>query len=283
MDGVILIIGVKDKLEMKPQLIQHLLGIKMGGIKRLIVCLNKIDLVSKDVLLEYKKDVDALFNKYGIKPNYIIPTSFNKGIGLNWVLNAIQELFNPTILLEKTKDIPVLKISRSFDINKPGTDWIDIKGGVIGGTITSGQFKVGDVIEIKPGRINKRTGVAIPIKTIIKSIQTGSTNLDVGYAGGLVAIGTDIDPFETKNDGLVGNLCGYALPEIVSEISFNIEWIDKPVKLDNLCLLIGTRMCKALLDNEIFKLEKPMCILPKEQIIVCQDINGMIKVIGVKI
>lgn len=283
MDGVVLIIGVKDKLETKPQLIQHLLGIKLGGIKKIIVCLNKIDLVSKDVLLEYKKDVDTLFSKYGIKPNYIIPTSFNKGIGLNWVLNAIQELFNPNIWLEKTKDIPVLKISRSFDINKPGTDLSDLKGGVIGGTITSGQFKVGDIIEIKPGRINKKTGVAMPIKTIIRSIQTGTTNLDVAYAGGLVAIGTDIDPFETKNDGLVGNLCGYVLPEIVSEISFDIEWIDKPVKLDNLCLLIGTRMCKVLLDNEIFKLEKPMCILPKEQIIVCQDINGMIKVIGVKI
>ena len=284
MDGVILIIGVKDKLEMKPQLIQHLLGIKMAGIKRLIVCLNKIDLVSKDVLLEYKKEVDALFDKYGIKPNYIIPTSFNKGIGLNWILNAIQELFNPTLWLEKTKDTPILKISRSFDINKPGMDWSDIKGGVIGGTITSGQFKVGDVIEIKPGRINKRTGVAIPIKTIIKSIQTGSTNLDVGYAGGLVAIGTDIDPFETKNDGLVGNICGVVntLPETVSEISFDIEWIDKPAKLDNLSLLIGTRMCKAILDNTTFKLEKPMCILDKEQIIVCQDINGTIKVIGVK-
>lgn len=283
MDGVILIIGVKDKLETKPQLIQHLLGIKLGGIKKIIVCLNKIDLVSKDVLLEYKKDVDVLFNKYGIKPNYIIPTSFNKGIGLDWVLNAIQELFNPNIWLEKTKDIPVLKISRSFDINKPGTDISNVKGGVIGGTITSGQFKVGDVIEIKPGRINKKTGIAMPIKTIIKSIQTGTTNLDVAYAGGLVAIGTDIDPFETKNDGLVGNLCGDTLPEIISEISFDIEWTDKPVKLDNLSLLIGTRMCKVSLDNEIFKLEKPMCILPKEQIIVCQDINGMIKVIGVKI
>ena len=92
-------IGVKEKLESKPQLIQHLLGIKLGGIKKIIVCLNKIDLVSKDVLLEYKKDVDALFSKYGIKPNYIIPTSFNKGIGLNWVLNAIQELFNLNICL----------------------------------------------------------------------------------------------------------------------------------------------------------------------------------------
>ena len=284
MDGVILIIAVKDKLETKPQLIQHLLGIKLAGIKKLIVCLNKIDLVSKDVLLEYKKDVDELFNKYGIKPNYIIPTSFNKGIGLNWVLNAIQELFNPTSWLEKTKDVPILKISRSFDINKPGIDWSDVKGGVIGGTIVSGQFKVGDMIELKPGRINKKTGVATSIKTIIKSIQTGSTNLNIGYAGGLVAIGTDIDPFETKDDRLVGNVCSIvdSLPETISEISFNIEWIDKPEKLENLSLLIGTRMCKAELVNDKFKLEKPMCVLKSEQIIVCQDINGVIKVIGVK-
>ena len=40
---------------------------------------------------------------------------------------------------------------RSFDPNKPGTKIENIQGGIIGGSIISGSFRVGDKIEINPG------------------------------------------------------------------------------------------------------------------------------------
>ncbi len=46
---------------------------------------------------------------------------------------------------------PVMHVARSFDINPPGTAPQDLKGGVIGGSLVCGQFKVGDDIEIVPG------------------------------------------------------------------------------------------------------------------------------------
>ena len=47
---------------------------------------------------------------------------------------------------------PLMLIARSFDINKPGVSWKDVKGGVIGGSLLQGVLHEGDDIEIRPGR-----------------------------------------------------------------------------------------------------------------------------------
>ena len=146
MDGAIIVIAVNEPLENKPQLIQHMAAAKLSGIKKIIICMNKIDLVTKQVLMERKKELDLLLNKYDIKPFIIIPTCFNKNIGINYVVNAIMKLFNPTEYLERTNENPFFIINRTFDINKPGTNWADINGGVLGGTFFKGKLKIGDEI-----------------------------------------------------------------------------------------------------------------------------------------
>ena len=40
---------------------------------------------------------------------------------------------------------------RSFDVNKPGSEVEDLRGGVAGGSILRGVLKVGQEIEIRPG------------------------------------------------------------------------------------------------------------------------------------
>ena len=42
-------------------------------------------------------------------------------------------------------------IYRSFDVNKPGSEVEDLRGGVAGGSILRGVLKVGQEIEIRPG------------------------------------------------------------------------------------------------------------------------------------
>ena len=49
-----------------------------------------------------------------------------------------------------------------------------MRGGVIGGSITQGTFKVGDEIEIKPGLTNEKTGKYESIVTQIASLGTGA-------------------------------------------------------------------------------------------------------------
>jgi translation initiation factor 2 subunit 3 len=45
--------------------------------------------------------------------------------------------------------------TRSFDINKPGDEVDQMKGGIVGGSILCGVLKVGDQIEIRPGEVSR--------------------------------------------------------------------------------------------------------------------------------
>ena len=128
MDGAVVVVAVDKPLNEKPQLIQHLAAVKLGKINKIIVCMNKIDLVPKDLLLQRKQELDEMLEQYGICPYAVIPTCFNKMIGMNYVLKAIMELFNPDNFTERNSIAPIFRISRSFDINKPGTNWDEITG-----------------------------------------------------------------------------------------------------------------------------------------------------------
>jgi translation initiation factor 2 subunit 3 len=72
MDGAIIVIAVDQPINKKNQLIQHLIAAKLGKLDKIIICLNKIDLVSKNILLTRKKELDDILLKYEIKPYIII-------------------------------------------------------------------------------------------------------------------------------------------------------------------------------------------------------------------
>ena len=65
---------------------------------------------------------------------------------------------------------PIMHVLRSFDVNKPGIKLKHINGGVIGGSLTQGTFKVGDEIEIKPGIVNEKKKLYEPLLTEIVSL-----------------------------------------------------------------------------------------------------------------
>lgn len=45
---------------------------------------------------------------------------------------------------------PRLIVIRSFDVNKPGEDVENLKGGVAGGSILQGVLRMGDEVEVRP-------------------------------------------------------------------------------------------------------------------------------------
>ena len=286
MDGAIIVIAVDQPLINKPQLIQHLAISKLAGIKKIIICMNKIDLISKSLLLERKKELDLILDKYDIKPYTIIPTCFNKKIGINYLISAIMELFNPEEYLARTINKPLFIINRTFDINKPGTNWNKVVGGVLGGTLISGKLKVGDEIEIGPGFENT-------FKSKIISIKTDTTELEEVTPGGLIGLGTNLDPFYCKNDKLIGNVVSLVgeLPKLYNEIFLNITLIDifgykwDPKINDIITLQIGTRVCEAKLikiDDKKYKFElfKPTCINENQNIIICKNFDKTLKIVA---
>jgi translation initiation factor 2 subunit 3 len=284
-DGAIVVISVNSKIKDKPQLIQHLGAIKVGNIQKIIICLNKIDLVSRETILERKEELDDLLKEYDIKPFVIIPTSFTKNLGVNYLKKAIMLLFEPNDFINKDDKENIFRITRSFDINKPNTDWKELKGGVIGGSVTSGTLKIGDEIEIKPGY----KGIAL--KTKIISLQTEDIKLDVITKGGLIGIGTDLDPFYCKDDFLAGQICSLVnkLPDNITSIIIDYELVTifgfvwKPILNDIVTLQIGTTIIDAKLVNlkkNIFELSKPCCILESDSIVICKKINNILRIVA---
>merc|ERR1712121_179644 len=115
---------------------------------------------------------------------------------------------------------------RSFDVNKPGSDVEDLRGGVAGGSILRGVLKVGQEIEIRPGLVSKDSEGKLtcqPIFSRIVSLFAEQNDLMYAVPGGLIGIGTKIDPTLCRADRMVGQVMGAVntLPEIFTEIEIS--------------------------------------------------------------
>ena len=207
MDGVILVIAANQTCP-QPQTREHLAAVTALGIQKVIVVQNKVELVSWEQALENYQEIRN-FLKGTIAENApIIPVSAMHEANIDILLKAIEE-YIPTP--ERDPNAPARMLAaRSFDVNRPGTLPEDLKGGVLGGSIARGTIKVGDRIEIRPGL--KRRGKDkkieyIPITTTVASVVVGTRTLaDKAGPGGLVAIGTLLDPSMTRSDNLAGSI-----------------------------------------------------------------------------
>ena len=189
-----------------------------------------------------------------------------------------------------------MNIARSFDINKPGTVPKDIKGGVLGGTIGSGQVKIGDKLEIRPGRTTKKGLEAI--RAEVESLHSGISRKNLG-PGGLVAIGTSLDPAMTKSDSLLGNVIGKpgSLPPVWDRLKVETTLLDRVVGTKNvqdvkelktkepLVITVGTRTTVGVpvtvKDNIVdIKLSIPVCAPVGQRIALSRQVDGKWHLIG---
>ncbi|MEM2014615.1 MAG: translation initiation factor IF-2 subunit gamma, partial [Desulfurococcaceae archaeon] len=131
-DGAILVISATEQCP-QPQTIEHLMALEILGVKNLVIVQNKIDAVSKERALKNYNEI-LNFVKGTIAENApIIPVSALHKVNIDVLLQAIQEIIStPERDLSKP---PIMYVIRSFDINRPGTQYGDVQGGVLGGTL----------------------------------------------------------------------------------------------------------------------------------------------------
>lgn len=179
-DAAILVIAANEGI--KPQTREHLMALKAKKIFRIIVVQNKIDLVTKEQALKNYKDIKDFLGK-DLQNSQIIPVSTLQSVNISDILKAISEVPVPD---RKITEMPIFVVARSFDINKPGTLPKELHGAVLGGALVQGKLKVGDEIEIKPGRIVAENNQKkyVPIKTKVLSLFKGSTKLQELVPGG---------------------------------------------------------------------------------------------------
>ena len=142
--------------------------------------------------------------------------------------------------------VPRLIVIRSFDVNKPGEDVQSLKGGVAGGSILQGVLRLGDEIEVRPGIISKDAEGTVrctPIFSRIMSLYAEQNDLQFAVPGGLIGVGTKIDPTLTRGDRLVGQVLGLKghLPEVFSDVEVQFHLLRRLLGVKT---LEGTKQAK---------------------------------------
>ncbi|KAI9305528.1 eukaryotic translation initiation factor 2 subunit 3 [Cunninghamella echinulata] len=220
MDAALLLIAGNESCP-QPQTSEHLAAIEIMKLKHVIILQNKVDLVKEKAAQEQHEDILAFVKGTVADGAPVIPISAQ----LKYNIDAINEYITkkiPVPVRDFTAD-PRLIVIRSFDINKPGADVKQLQGGVAGGSILKGVLKNGDEIEVRPGVIIKDAEGKIRARPILSRILTlaAETNkLDFAVPGGLIGVGTQMDPTLCRGDRLVGQVLGYpgTLPSIYTEL-----------------------------------------------------------------
>jgi translation initiation factor 2 subunit 3 len=193
---------VSANCQQDPETNEHYKANKILGLTdKTFIIHNKIDLVDREQAYEH---YDKLKENYDIK--YIIPMCAQFGFGINYLIQFLVEKIPYPINDEFIKKINMpLKatIIRSFDVNKVGTPVEKLVGAIVGGTIKSGNIKIGDKIKIVPGIIKDNN--TIPLIAVVETLKTEKNDLDIAYSGGLIGIGLSLDPNLSKEDKLIGN------------------------------------------------------------------------------
>jgi len=299
MDGVLFVIDSSQPCP-RPQTREHFMALTLSGIRNIVIVQNKIDIVSKERARENYKEIKEFIAGTWAEDAPIIPVSALHKVNIDAVVWAIEECI-PTPKRDPNKP-PLMLVARSFDINKPGTPVDELKGGVLGGMIIQGKFEVGDEIEMRPGiKVETRRGAVRyePVITEIVSLRSGTQDLEVAYPGGLIGVGTKLDPSVTKSDNMMGNVVGRpgSMPPVLHEITVEYSLLERVVGLEKeirveplrrgelLMLNVGTAVTIGLVrglrgDEADLLLRIPIAAYPGMKLAISRQIGGRWRLIG---
>lgn len=298
MDGAILVIAANEPCP-QPQTREHLMALEILGTKNIIIVQNKIDLVSEADAKKNYEQIKAFVKGTCAENAPIIPVSAHHDINIDALIQTI-EIVIPTPKRDFNKP-PLMHVARSFDINKPGIKPSELHGGVVGGTLIQGTLLIGEKIEIAPGRKIEAEGKSHlePIYTTVSSLVTGGEPVDKALPGGLLAIGTELDPGLVKSDSFAGKVVGRPgeLPPVVDTLTLTmcllkrvVGTIDEksvePLKTNEpLMLTVGTATTVGVIsdlrsDWIKVRLKLAVCADKGQRIAVSRRIEGKWHLIG---
>jgi elongation factor Tu len=195
MDGAILVVSATDGP--MPQTREHILLMKQVGVPKIVVFLNKVDMVDDEELLELvEMEVRELLSQYEFPGD---DTPIIRGSALK-ALNSTGKRgdadADPIFKLMDTVDEYIPDPQRETDkpFLMPVEDVFTITGrGTVGtGRVERGQVKVGEEIEIVGLQDEAR-------KTVVTGIEMFRKLLDIGIAGdniGVLLRGVDRNDIE---------------------------------------------------------------------------------------
>jgi elongation factor Tu len=188
MDGAVLVVAATDGA--MPQTREHILLARQVGVPKIIVFLNKVDMVDdKDLVDLVEQEVKDLLAKQGYTDSPVIRGSGLKALEAK---DINDEWAQKVLELANTMDSYIPEPKRELDkpFLMPVEDIFSIegRGTVVTGRIERGVLKVGEEIEI--------VGLQPTTKTTVTGIEMFNKQLDQGQAGdnaGILLRGTAKD------------------------------------------------------------------------------------------
>lgn len=298
MDGAILVIAANEECP-QPQTKEHLMALDIIGVRRLVVAQNKIELVSRDKVLENYKKIKEFLASTSVKDAPIIPISAIHRANIDKLVQAIEENI-PTPKRDPAKPSRMY-VARSFDVNRPGTRPEKLTGGVLGGSLVQGKLKINDEVELRPGikitREGKTTWQHLSSKVV--SLHAMGSSLEEASPGGLIGVGTLFDPSLAKGDSLVGSVLGQpgSLPDVLSMLELEVHLMKRVVGLQEeleikplvtgeaLMLNVGTTMTVGTIlsargNKATLRLKLPVCAERSARVALSRRIAGRWRLVG---
>jgi len=300
MDGALLLIAANEKCP-QAQTREHLMALDFIGIENVIIVQTKIDLVTREKAIKNQQDIRKFVKGTVAQDAPIIPVSAHHGSNLDILIATIENMIHNRPHQEKLPSR--MYIARSFDVNKPGTHYSNLAGGVLGGSLLQGEIKEGDELEIRPGIKVEEKGSSrvdfVPLITDVTSLMSGGKSRKTLRPGGLVGIGTRLDPNLTKSDSLIGSVVGEpgTLPPVVNKLTLETHLMDYLVGLDEemkvemirtkevLMLNIGTATTVGIVtspqDNKVeMALKMPVCADTGQRVAISRRVGSKFRLIG---
>eukprot|EP00775_Hariotina_reticulata_P008037 gene8037-8232_t len=249
MDGALLLIAANESCP-QPQTSEHLAAVEIMRLKDIIILQNKIDLVTESVAQNQHEAIQKFIQGTIADGAPVVPISAQLKYNVDVVCEFIEKRI--PVPVRDFVSPPQMIVIRSFDVNKPGSEVDELKGGVAGGSILQGVLKMGQEIEVRPGIITKDSEgrvKCIPIYSRIVSLFAEQNELQFAVPGGLIGVGLTVDPTLTRADRLVGQVLGEvgALPDVFSELEVNFFLLRR---------LLGVRSKEGEKQSKVTKLSK---------------------------
>ncbi len=176
MDGAILVIAATDGV--MPQTREHVLLAKQVGVPKIIVFLNKCDMVpDKDLIDLVEEEVRELLEKQGFDKDCPVI----RGSGLKALESPTNDdewskkVLELTDALDNYIPVPVRETDKPFLMPVEDIFSIEGRGTVVTGRIERGIVKVGEDIEI--------VGIKDTAKSTVTGIEMFNKSLNEGMAG----------------------------------------------------------------------------------------------------
>ena len=184
MDGAILVVAATDGP--MPQTREHVLLARQVNVPRMVVFLNKCDMVEDEEMLELvEMEVREILDQYGYEED----TPIIRGSALG-ALNGVEKWVDKVMELMDAVDTWIQEPPRDLDkpFLMPIEDVFSItgRGTVATGRIETGRVKVGDEVEL--------LGLGEDKKSVVTGVEMFRKILDEGEAGdnvGLLLRGID--------------------------------------------------------------------------------------------